>query len=549
MKRKPSERVVYQIYPKSFKDSNDDGFGDLRGIIEKLDYLARLGIDMIWLTPFYVSPGNDNGYDVADYYHVDPRYGTDQDIVDLIAAAKERDIDVMLDMVFNHTSTDHAWFQQAVRGDASYQDYYFFRDQPTNWESKFGGNAWHYVENQKLYYLHLFDVSQADLNWHNPQVFQGICDVVNYWLEKGVMGLRFDVINLISKPAVFSDDEQGDGRRFYTDGPHVHELIANLNQATFGQHPEVITVGELSSTTIANGVQYAGNGGRELTTIFNFHHLKVDYRNHQKWEIKPADLLELKKILRDWQLAMQEADALMALFWCNHDQPRVVSRFGNDTVYAKQSAKMLATLMQLMRGMPYIYQGEEIGLTNAYFKALSSYRDVESLNMAEMLKATHSDEEIMTVLQARSRDNARTPMPWNHDPHFGFSAHEPWIPFANQPVTQTVEDALADADSVFYYYQKLIQLRKSSEIIQDGTIEFIDFADPYLFNYIRSIGNHHLVVINNFQNETREYELLHEHGKLVLSNYDEPLRKKMILQPYHTLVYEVNENVWKKKSD
>lgn len=534
------QSVVYQIYPRSFNDSNGDGIGDIRGIIEKLDYLEKLGVGYIWSTPFFKSPQNDNGYDISNYYEIDPLFGTLEDVEELIFEASKRNIGIMFDMVLNHTSTEHKWFQKALKGDQKYQDYYFFKEENeiANWESKFGGSAFQYVEDLDLYYLHLFDVTQGDLNWENPEVFEEVCKIVNFWLEKGIKGLRFDVINLISKPDKFEDDHIGDGRRFYTDGPRIHEHLQKLNKHTFGQVNEVITVGEMSSTNIENGVQYASGDEKELSMIFNFHHLKVDYKDNHKWKLKPFDFIELKKILSDWQLAMQENDSYMALFWSNHDQPRVLSRFGDDVNYPKESAKMLATTIHLMRGMPYVYQGDEIGLPNAKFTSIESYRDVESLNHYDLLlKNGLSKEEVIEIIGERSRDNGRTPIPWNDEENYGFSTNEPWIHFSQSPALRTVQQQLDDPDSIFYYTQKLIKLRKEMPIISHGRIEFEHLDDPQLFVYKRIYENQELLVINNFYGSEVNYPLDNTDQEILLSNYPETkVEKTLSLQPYQSIV-------------
>lgn len=377
------DKVVYQIYTKSFRDSNSDGLGDLQGVIEKLDYLRDLGVDYLWLTPFFKSPLNDNGYDISDYRAIDPVFGTMEDAEELIAQADQRGLGLMFDMVFNHTSTEHAWFQRALAGEKKYQDYYIFREgapdvPPTNWESKFGGSAWAYVPELGKWYLHLFDRTQADLNWDNLAVREELKEVLRFWKAKGVKGFRFDVVNLISKPAVFQDDDSGDGRRFYTDGPHIHEYLKELT-ADAGLE-DLVTVGEMSSTSLDNCVRYTNPAEKELSMTFSFHHLKVDYKDGNKWELQPPDLAKLKELLASWQLEMQRAGGWNAVFWCNHDQPRAVSRFGDDGRYWKESAKMLATCIHLLRGTPYIFQGEELGMTNAGYTSIEQYRDVESLN-------------------------------------------------------------------------------------------------------------------------------------------------------------------------
>lgn len=536
-------KVVYQIYPKSFYDSDGDGLGDLNGVIEKLDYLQYLGVDLIWMTPFYPSPQRDNGYDVADYRKVDPRYGTMEIFEKLVKEAKKRKIDIMLDMVFNHTSTEHAWFQKALSGDEKYKKYYIFKkgkadgSAPTNWESKFGGNSWEYVEDMDEYYLHLFDKTQADLNWDNPEVRDEVVDIVNFWRAKGVYGFRFDVVNLISKPAVFEDDLDGDGRRFYTDGIHVHEYLREINERTFGEDERIITVGEMSSTSLDNCVKYAGKDCHELSMVFNFHHLKVDYKNKQKWELQPFDFEELKQLFHTWQLGMQEHDAWNALFWCNHDQPRVLSRFGDDKKYPKESAKMLATTIHMMRGTPYIYQGEEIGMTNAYYTDISQYRDVESINYFHILKELGKEEkEIYHILQQRSRDNSRTPMQWNGNEHAGFTKGTPWMSIINNYRDINVERSMQEKDSVFAYYRELIALRKRYDVIALGSYAPLLEDHPSVFAYKREYQNESLIVLNNFYGNEAEVSIDVEGYQLLLSNYDQ-VKEVSTLRPYETRVY------------
>lgn len=536
-------KVVYQIYPKSFYDSDGDGLGDLNGIIEKLDYLQYLGIDLIWLTPFYPSPQRDNGYDVADYRSVDARYGTMEIFEELVKEAKKRNIDIMLDMVFNHTSTQHAWFQKALAGDEKYKKYYIFKkgkpdgSAPTNWESKFGGNAWEYVEDFDEYYLHLFDKTQADLNWDNPEVRDEIVDIIEFWRAKGVYGFRFDVVNLISKPAVFEDDFEGDGRRFYTDGTHVHEYLREINERTFGKEERIITVGEMSSTSLENCVTYAGKDCHELSMVFNFHHLKVDYKNKQKWELQPFDFEELKQLFHTWQLGMQKHDAWNALFWCNHDQPRVLSRFGDDKNYPKESAKMLATAIHMMRGTPYIYQGEEIGMTNAYYTDISQYRDVESINYYHILKKLGKEEkEIYHILQERSRDNSRTPMQWNSDANAGFTTGTPWMSIIENYQKINVECSMQEKDSVFAYYRNLIALRKQYDVIALGSYLPLLEDHPSVLAYKREYQDESLIVLNNFYGSETEVAIDVDGYRLLLSNYDQT-NEDSILRPYETRVY------------
>ena len=540
------DKVVYQIYPKSFYDSNGDGFGDLRGIIEKLDYLEYLGADWLWLTPFFPSPQRDNGYDVANYRAIDPRYGTMEDFEELCRKAKSRGIELMLDMVFNHTSTQHKWFQKAIQGEKKYQDYYIFKAgdpkmPPTNWVSKFGGNAWRYEKSLGLWYLHLFDVTQADLNWDNPAVRKETADIINFWMEKGVSGFRFDVVNLISKGA-FENDYQGDGRRFYTDGPRVHQYLKELNRNSFGKG-DCLTVGEMSSTSLENCTRYAGAGEGELSMVFSFHHLKVDYKDGKKWEEQPFDFLELKRLLFQWQTGMEQADAWNALFWCNHDQPRVVSRFGDDKAYRKEAAKMLATAIHFMRGTPYIYQGEEIGMTNAGFQHISQYRDVESLNYFQILKEQgKSESEIYHILGKRSRDNARTPMQWNGGEKAGFTTGTPWIEPAGNYREIHVKEAMEDPDSILQYYRKLIALRKEYPVIQEGTFLPMLEAHPAILAYERKWKNQSLLVFTNFYGKEAKASIPKEAAgyRLVLGNYPEKEIWKgetLTLRPYEAAVF------------
>ncbi|SUO97771.1 alpha,alpha-phosphotrehalase [Suttonella ornithocola] len=541
------DKVVYQIYPKSFKDTTGNGLGDINGITEKLDYLATLGVDYLWLCPIYPSPQNDNGYDVADYRAINPEYGTMADFERLCQEAKKRQIHIMLDMVFNHTSTEHQWFQKALAGEKEFQDYYLFKQgkndkqPPNNWQSKFGGSAWEYVAQLDKWYLHLFDVTQADLNWENPKVRQEMAEIVNFWREKGVHGFRFDVVNLISKGSYEDDPNHFDGRQFYTDGPKVHQYLQELNQNSFGQDTESFTVGEMSSTTLPNCIRYSGKDTHELSSVFTFHHLKVDYKDGQKWQLKPFDFLELKRLMNDWQIGMAQANAWNALFWCNHDQPRAISRFGDDKNYPYQSATMLATTLHMMRGTPYIYQGEEIGMTNAYFTDIEQYRDIESLNIYRILREQgKSSEEIITILQARSRDNARTPMQWNAEKNAGFSLVKPWIQVNENYHKVNVEQALNDKNSIFYYYQNLIKLRKAYPVIQQGDYRPLLIEHPKIFSFRRQYKNQKLIVISNFYPEQiaipLENRFLSDY-KILFSNYSRKDFTNNKLASYETRVY------------
>lgn len=542
------KKVVYQIYPKSFKDTNGTGTGDLKGVIEKLDYLQTLGVDYIWLTPFYVSPQNDNGYDVADYYNIDPSYGTMEDVENLIAEAKKRNIYLMMDMVFNHVSTEHIWFKKAMAGEEKYLNYFFFKQgkannqPPTNWNSKFGGPAWEYVEKFDKWYLHLFDKTQADLNWENPEVREEVKNIVRFWMEKGVKGFRFDVINLISK-AGFEDDfsVDGDGRSFYTDGPRIHEFLQELARDSFAKDKDIITVGEMSSTTMENCYKYAGEKTGELSMVFTFHHLKVDFMGNEKWVLVPTDFMKLKQLIFDWQINMEKNNAWNAVFWCNHDQPRVISRFGSDDKYHKESGKMLATLIHCLRGTPYIYQGEEIGMTNPHFKSIKQYRDVESLNHYQILQDKGmTKEQALMILDVHSRDNSRTPMQWDDSINAGFTTGTPWIQTADNYTKINVKNSLEDKDSIFYYYQKLIQLRKNYDVIAYGDIKPLLREDKRVFAYERNYKGQKLIVICNFYPTTYKIELPYDlsNYKCILNNYkNEAKAKKIALKPYETLVY------------
>ena len=538
--------TVYQIYIKSFCDSNGDGIGDLGGIISRLDYLKNLGVDYLWITPFFLSPMNDNGYDVADYYSINPMFGTMDDADRLIREAADRGIGLMFDMVFNHTSTDHEWFQKALAGDPTYMDYYIFRDPvdghaPTNWESKFGGNAWEYVPSLGKYYLHLFDVSQADLNWENPAVRAELAKVLRFWKAKGVSGFRFDVVNLISKPDKYEDDNIGDGRRFYTDGPRIHQYLKELVEA--GGIAGDMTVGEMSSTSLDNCVRYANPDEKELKMVFSFHHLKIDYLNGQKWALKAPDYAELRALFKKWQEGMQDANAWNALFWCNHDQPRAVSRFGDDKNYWKESARSLAMLIHLMRGTPYIYQGEELGMTNAYFTDIDQYRDVESTNYFRILtESGTSKEEALDIIAARSRDNGRTPMQWDGTPGAGFTTGTPWLGIPDNHVTINAEAEEGDPTSIYAFYKELVRLRKEMEIIADGQIRYLDSGHDSVLSYERTYGQEKLTVLCSLAGEELALQepICLDGKKILLSSYlDQPSGSVASLRPYESIaIYE-----------
>ncbi|QDK19032.1 alpha,alpha-phosphotrehalase [Leclercia adecarboxylata] len=535
--------VIYQIYPKSFQDTTGRGTGDLRGVTSRLDYLKTLGIDAIWLTPFYISPQVDNGYDVANYVSIDPAYGTLDDFDALVAAAHQRGIRIVLDMVFNHTSTQHAWFRESLNKESPYREFYIWRDGtpeqlPNNWRSKFGGNAWRWHAESEQYYLHLFAPEQADLNWENPQVRAELKKVCEFWADRGVDGLRLDVINLVSKDQDFPDDTIGDGRRFYTDGPRIHDYLQEMSRDVFTPR-NMMTVGEMSSTRLEHCQQYAALDGRELSMTFNFHHLKVDYPNGEKWTLAKPDFVALKALFSHWQQGMHNR-AWNALFWCNHDQPRIVSRFGDEGEYRVPAAKMLAMVLHGMQGTPYVYQGEEIGMTNPHFTRITDYRDVESHNMFAGLRAQGRDaDELLAILASKSRDNSRTPMQWDASANGGFTTGEPWIAQGNNAETINVEAALADPDSVFYAYQRLIQLRKTLPVLTWGDYQDLLPDHPFLWCYRRQWQGQTLMAIASLSRECQPWQPQAVEGdwEVVMSNYPEvsPQPGAMTLRPFEAV--------------
>lgn len=537
-------KVVYQIYPKSFQDTNGDGIGDLQGIIRRLDYLKELGVDYLWITPFFLSPQNDNGYDIADYRSIDPMYGTMEDFDQLVREAADRNIYLMMDMVFNHCSTKHEWFQKALAGDPYYRDFFIFKKgknglPPTNWESNFGGDAWNYLPGTDEYYLHLFHVSQADLNWENPNVRRACYDIVNFWIDKGVKGFRFDVINLISKPETYEDDLTGNGKKYYTDGPKIHEYLQELNRETFGCFDDMVTVGEMSSTTLENSIRYSNPDSHELSMIFSFHHLRIDYPSGNKWEIQPFRFHDLKKNLFTWQREMEKGGGWNALFWYNHDQPRIVSRIGDEGKYRLESAKMLATALHGLKGTPYIYQGEEIGMTNAHFTDISQYRDIESLNYYNLMRRKEKpEEEIYESLRRKSRDNSRTPMQWDDTENAGFSEADPWISvIPNYKEINTLDRE--DENSIFSYYRKLIRLRKTVPVLADGSFEALLEEDDRILAYKRRTKEQELYVFCNFFPEEASVDFsLPEGCRCLLSNYNEEIQPGALkLRPYEAVMF------------
>lgn len=535
-------KVVYQIYPKSYKDTTGNGIGDFRGIIEKIPYLAKLGVDMVWLNPFYPSPQRDNGYDISDYMAVDPLFGDMADFEEMVRVGKEYKIDFMLDMVLNHCSTEHEWFQKALAGDKYYQDFFFIQDQPTDWISKFGGSAWAPFGDTGKYYLHLFDETQADLNWRNPNVRKELFKVVNFWRDKGVKGFRFDVINLIGKDEVLVDCPENEGKPAYTDKPIVHDYLRMMNQATFGSDDSFMTVGEMSSTTMENCVLYSSPDRQELSMTFNFHHLKVDYKDGQKWTLAPFDFEELKSLYHSWGKEMSDKNGWSALFWNNHDQPRALNRFVDIQHFRNEGATMLAASIHLSRGTPYIYMGEEIGMVDPDYDSMADYVDVESINAYQMLlKEGKSEQEAFQIIQAKSRDNSRTPMQWDASENAGFTRGTPWLKAGKSYPQINVENEIKGP--IFAFYQNLIRLRKEMPIISEGSYKpaFEDSKQVYAFE--RQYEDEKLLVLNNFYATEVEIELsaAYQNGQILISNYEDvEVSEKILLKPYQTLAIYVN---------
>ena len=553
-KRWWKESVVYQIYPRSFCDSNGDGIGDLNGITGKLDYLKELGIDVIWLSPVYKSPNDDNGYDISDYQAIMDEFGTMEDFDRMLATAHEKGIKIMMDLVVNHTSDEHKWFIESRKStDNPYRDYYIWRpakedgNLPNNWGSCFSGPAWEYDKTTDMYFLHLFSKKQPDLNWDNPAVRQDVFDMMNWWLKKGVDGFRMDVISLISKEPGLPDKEPGiNGYATFNvsaNGPHVHEYLQEMRQKALN-NADTITVGECSGVTLEEAKKYARSDEKELNMVFQFEHMDVDSDEKAgKWTTKKMDLRNLKKILTRWQKGLQDI-AWNSLYWENHDQPRSVSRFGNDSdEYREISAKMLATCIHMMQGTPYVYQGEELGMTNCPFNTLDNFRDLESINAFHELteQGKMTEEDMMAAIGYKGRDNARTPMQWDDSAYAGFSTATPWIMVNPNYTKINAKDQINREDSVFKYYQKLIKLRHESELIVYGTYDLILDDDKDIYAYIRTLGDEKLIVYCNFSENTREVELPEEfvNKKVLISNYsDAKANPKITLRPYEAIVIQ-----------
>ena len=533
--------VVYQVYPKSFNDTTGSGVGDLAGITEKLDYLKELGITVIWLSPVYESPGDDNGYDISNYEQIDPAFGTMEDMEQLIAEAKKRGIYIVMDLVVNHTSDEHEWFEEAKSSrDNPYRDYYIWRDPvdggvPNDLQSTFGGSAWEYSEETGQYYLHLFSKKQPDLNWENPAMRQDVYQMMNFWLDKGIGGFRLDVIDLIGK--------QPD-QLVTADGPKLHDYLQEMNEATFG-HQDVLTVGETWSATVQNAKQYSNPDGSELSMVFQFEHILLDQQDDgEKWDLKPLNLVDLKRTLAKWQTELGD-EGWNSLFWNNHDTPRIVSRWGNDEEYRQESAKLFAILLHLMKGTPYIYQGEEIGMTNYEMESLDDIYDIESINMYhERLAAGYSETDILASINAKGRDHARTPMQWRGDQaHAGFTVGQPWIPVNDNFTEINVAQNLSEKDSVFATYQQLIQYRKDHDIVVKGDFQLLYPDHPAVFAYKRQWQDDAFVVFANVSEEEQTVAVAElSLNDVIINNYDEVTVRdgQLTLEPYQAIAITID---------
>lgn len=547
--------MVYQIYPKSFKDSNGDGVGDIQGIISKLDYLKELGVDVLWISPMYASPMDDNGYDISDYRAIYEEYGTMEDFKALLKEAHDRKIKILMDLVVNHTSDEHAWFIESRKSiESPYRDYYIWKNgkqgkEPNNWGACFGGSAWEYDKQTDMYYLHCFSKKQPDLNWENPRVRTEVFDMMNWWCEIGIDGFRMDVISMISKVQTYPDGEvngglYGNSSPFVMNGPRVHEFLQEMNREVLSRY-DIMTVGEAAGVTVEEAKKYANEDDSELNMVFQFEHVSIGDGRFGKWTTKRFDLVELKRILSKWQTELK-GKAWNSLYLGNHDQPRSVSRFGDDRPeYREVSAKMLATCIHMMQGTPYIYQGEELGMTNAGFEQLTDYRDIETLNIYQELTEAKliSSEEMMQCIKARSRDNARTPVQWDDGANAGFTTGNPWIAVIDNYKEINVADQVARADSVYHYYQKLIQLRKENEIIVYGTYELLNPEDTNTFMYTRTYEKEKLLVLLNFTEKEQLVSIPEEFstGKAscMISNYENPMQKENILRAYEAVVLKL----------
>ncbi|EJZ69267.1 alpha amylase, catalytic domain protein [Lachnoanaerobaculum sp. MSX33] len=541
------EAVVYQIYPRSFCDSNGDGIGDLNGITSKLDYLKELGIDVIWLSPVYKSPNDDNGYDISDYEDIMTEFGNMDDFDKMLAAAHERGIKIVMDLVVNHTSDEHPWFVESRSSkDNEKRDYYIWKEgkdgkEPTNWGSAFSGPAWKYDEKTDMYYLHLFSVKQPDLNWENPKVRKEVFDMMTRWCEKGIDGFRMDVISLISKPEGYPDAKvvglYGD-MNICANGPKVHDYLKEMNEKVLSKF-DIMTVGETAGVTLDEAKKYANSEGSELNMVFQFEHMGLDGEGDFKWSTKHIPLVPLKENLTKWQLGLDEV-AWNSLYFCNHDQPRIVSRLGDDSdEFREVSAKCIATCLHMMQGTPYVYQGEELGMTNTVFKSVDDFRDLESINAYRELieSGLYTKEDMFPKIAHKSRDNARTPMQWDASENAGFTTGTPWIAVNPNYKKINVADQLKREDSVFNYYKKLIRLRKENEIIVYGNYELLLPEDENIFAYVRSLDGKKLLTVCNFSKSEQKFDFQgYENAEVLISNYNRDARKDGILKPYEVTV-------------
>lgn len=543
------EAVIYQIYPRSFADSNGDGVGDLNGITEHLDYLEELGIDVIWLSPVYESPNDDNGYDISDYQSIMKDFGTMDDFDRLLAEAHRRGIKIVMDLVVNHTSDEHRWFVESRKSaDNPFRDYYIWKEpkdgrEPNNWGSSFGGPAWEYDEESNMYYLHCFSKKQPDLNWENERVRKEVYEMMTWWCEKGIDGFRMDVISMISKDPAFPDGAVKDGlyadlQPYVCNGPRVHEYLQEMNREVLSKY-DLLTVGEAAGVTIEEAKRYADAKGTELCMVFQFEHMDVAAGSHGKWTDKRPELPKLRAVLNKWQTEL-DGTAWNSLYWNNHDQPRAVSRFGNDfSEYRERSAKMLATCLHMMKGTPYIYQGEELGMTNASFDKIEQYRDIESLRTFEEYteNGVMGEEEMLRCLKAVSRDNARTPMQWDDSSNAGFTKGIPWIELNPNYASVNAKQEMEASDSVFQYYKKLISLRKKHDIIVYGTFMPLLEEDEHIYAYERAYKGHTLLTACNFSGKEQcctLFEGIVDSGTELISNYD--AHKPEVLMPYEARV-------------
>lgn len=555
------ESVVYQIYPRSFMDSNGDGIGDIKGITSKLDYLKELGINVVWLSPVYQSPNDDNGYDISDYRNIMDEFGTMEDWEEMLEEMHKRGIKLMMDLVVNHSSDEHAWFIESKKSkDNPYRDYYIWRPgkngkEPSNWESAFSGSTWEYDETTDEYFLHIFSKKQPDLNWENETLRREIYDMMKFWLDKGVDGFRMDVINFISKVDGYPDAPNPEGKKYvsgheyFMNGPRIHEFLQEMNREVLFKY-DIITVGEMPGVTPEQGIEYTAEDRNELQMVFQFEHMDLDSQPGQnKWALKPLQLTDLKKSLTKWQKGL-EGKGWNSLYWNNHDQPRIVSRFGNDREYREISAKMLATCLHMMQGTPYIYQGEEIGMTNVKFETIDEYKDIETLNMykEKVHENGEAPEKVMASIYTKGRDNARTPIQWDDSDNAGFTTGTPWIKVNPNYKQINAKQAVEDPNSIFHYYKNLIQLRKSHDIIVYGTYDLLLDNDEQIYAFTRTLGQEKLLVICNFTEETPQFELQTRieftNKELLTSNYEVNMDEDFYsfkLRPYEARVYKLSK--------